>query len=299
MNIVVAGASGFVGPALVPALHADGHAVRRLVRRPAADATEIEWHPGRQELAPSALEGTDVVINLAGENIAGGRWTRAKRERILRSRVDATRTLVLAIAKMKRKPRVFLSASALGFYGNRADEILTESSRIGHGFLSEVCLAWETHAEGAARNGVRTVLLRLGTILGRDGGALAKILPVFRLGVGGPMGDGRQWMSWIALDDVVGAIRHAMANEKLEGPVNVTAPSPVTNAEFSRVLAEALGKRAALRVPAWALFLLFGEMANEALLASTRAQPRRLQETGYKFAQPELAPVLRSLALKA
>lgn len=299
MNIVVAGASGFVGRALMPALAADGHGVRRLVRRPPGAPNEIAWHPGARELDPAVLEGTDVIVNLAGENIAGGRWTSARRERILRSRVEATRSLVTTIGKMSRKPRAFLSASALGFYGNRGDEILTERSGIGHGFLPEVCLAWETHAEGAARHGVRTVLMRFGIILGRGGGALAKMLPVFRLGLGGPLGSGAQWMSWVALDDAVGAIRHGIANASLRGPVNVVAPSPVPNAEFSRALGKALGKRAAMPAPAWALFLLFGEMANEALLASTRAEPRRLQETGYRFAQPELGVLLRSLVLKA
>jgi uncharacterized protein (TIGR01777 family) len=299
MNIVIAGASGLVGSALVPQLPAAGHAVRRLVRRPIANETEIEWRPDEGKLDAEALEGIDAVINLAGENLAAGRWTAARKERILRSRVDATRTLAVAIGKMRRKPRVFLNASAAGFYGDRGDEKVTERSKLGQGFLPGVCLAWETHAEGAARQGVRTVLLRFGVILGRNGGALAKMLPVFRLRLGGPLGDGRQWMSWVALDDVVGAILHAMANERVQGPVNVVAPEPVTNAEFSQALGRVLGRPARLKAPAWALYLLFGEMANEALLASTRAEPRKLQETGYRFHQPELEPALRSILLGA
>jgi uncharacterized protein (TIGR01777 family) len=298
MKVVIAGASGFVGHALVPQLAAAGHTVRRLVRGTAAGDSEIEWHPESGELDPARLEGTEVVINLAGENLAQGRWTNARKERILRSRVDATRTLVAAMGKMKTKPRVFLSASAVGYYGDRGEEKLSERSKFGQGFLSGVCLAWETHAEGAARLGIRTVLLRFGTILGRNGGALGKMLPVFRLGLGGPLGDGRQWMSWVAMDDVVGAILHAIGHDRLQGPVNIVAPEPVTNAEFSRSLGEALGKSARLKAPAWALFLLFGEMANEALLASTRAEPRKLADTGYVFRHPELGPALRSLLLR-
>jgi uncharacterized protein (TIGR01777 family) len=193
------------------------------------------------------------------------------------------------------KPRVFVSASAVGFYGNRGDEVLTEQSTIGLGFLPGVCLAWETHAEGAARNGVRTVLLRFGMVLGREGGALAKQLPLFRLGLGGPLGDGQQWVSWIAMDDLVAAVLAALTNEKLRGPVNVVAPHPVRNAEFTRILGEVLRRPAKIPAPPWALHLAFGDMASEVLLASTRVEPKALVKSGFAFRHPELEPTLRSL----
>lgn len=297
MRIVIAGASGFVGRALLPQLKAAGHEVLTLVRRAARNPGEISWRPEAGELTAERLEGVDAVINLAGENLAAGRWTDARRERILRSRVNATRTLVVAIGKLARKPRAFLSASAVGFYGDRGDEILTEASEMGHGFLPEVCLAWETHAEGAARNGVRTVLLRFGMVLGREGGALAKMLPLFRFGLGGPLGDGQQWMSWIGMDDLIGAMLHALGDEKLAGVVNVVAPTPVRNAEFTRILGSVLRRPTMLPAPAWALHLAFGTMANEVLLASTRVEPRRLERAGFVFRQPELEAALRSLIL--
>ncbi len=209
MRIVIAGASGAVGNVLVPALRRAGHDVRRLVRRAAQAADEIAWNPALGEIDHLEFErgSVDAVINLAGENVAAGRWTARRREAILRSRVDATRTLVVAVQGLARKPTVFISASAVGFYGDRGDEVLSETSAIGHGFLPEVCLAWETHAEGAARNGVRTALLRFGVVLTREGGALGRMRPLFRLGLGGRLGGGRQWMSWVAMDDLVGAIQ--------------------------------------------------------------------------------------------
>jgi uncharacterized protein (TIGR01777 family) len=295
MKILLAGGSGFIGHALRPQLEAAGHQVVSLVRRAARTPAEIFWQPETGELDPAALTGVDAVINLAGENIAGGRWTAGRRERIMRSRVDATRTLVVAIGKLAVKPRVFVSASAVGFYGNRGDEVLTEQSTIGLGFLPGVCLAWETHAEGAARNGVRTVLLRFGMVLGREGGALAKQLPLFRLGLGGPLGDGQQWVSWIAMDDLVAAVLAALTNEKLRGPVNVVAPHPVRNAEFTRILGEVLRRPAKIPAPPWALHLAFGDMASEVLLASTRVEPKALVKSGFAFRHPELEPTLRSL----
>ncbi len=297
MKILIAGGSGFVGRALRPQLKAAGHEVVVLVRRAARTPDEVSWRPEAGELAAGALEGVDAVINLAGENIAGGRWTAARRERILRSRVDATRTLVVAIGKLSRRPRVFLSASAVGYYGDRGDEILPEQSNIGHGFLPEVCLAWETHAEGAARNGVRTVLLRFGMVLGREGGALAKQLPLFKLGLGGPLGDGQQWVSWIAMDDLVAAILHALQDETMRGAVNIVAPNPVRNADFTRILGAVLRRPAKLPAPPWALHLAFGDMASEVLLGSTRAEPRVLSRAGFKFLHPELEPALRSILL--
>jgi uncharacterized protein len=294
MKIVIAGASGLVGSAVEPAARAAGHDVFRLVRgRNAIRPDEIAWDPAAGELDHSRFAGTHGVINLAGENLGAGRWTTARRELILRSRVDATRTLVAAMAKLARKPDVFLSASACGYYGDRGDEVLTEKSGIGQGFLPEVCLAWETHAEAAARVGVRTTLLRFGVILATEGGALAKMLPLFRLGLGGRLGSGRQWMSWIAMNDAVGAIVHALTDSRCVGPMNIVAPGAVTNAEFAAALARALSKPALLPAPAWGLRLALGRMmADEALLASTRAMPKRLREIGFGFRYPTISAAL-------
>lgn len=297
MKIVIAGASGLVGSALIPSLRAAGHDVLRLVRGAGARAPdEIPWQPESGEIDSARLEGIDACINLAGENVGAGRWTAARREAILRSRVDATRTLVGAIGRLTRKPAVLLNASAVGFYGDRGDEVLTETSGIGHGFLPEVCLAWETHANGAARLGTRVAMLRFGVILARGGGALAKMLPLFRLGLGGRLGAGQQWMSWIAMEDVMGVIQHALVNSGCAGPINVVAPRAVTNAEFTRALAGALHRPAFLPVPAWALRAVVGRgMADEALLGSTRVAPQRLEETGYAFRHSTIHTALHAV----
>lgn len=293
MKIVVAGSSGLIGRALVRALRADDHVVIRLVRRPAESPDEVTWNPAQRELDLASCGEVDAIVNLAGENIAAGRWTAARREKILRSRVDATQTLVAACVRLKRKPAVFVSASAVGIYGDRAGEELTEASAAGVGFLPEVALIWETNAEGAARAGIRTALLRFGVVLSREGGALAKLLPFFRLGVGGRLGDGQQWMSWISLADAVGAIQHALVDVRCAGPINVVAPEPVTNGEFTVTLARLLGRTAAFPVPAWVLRLAFGAMADETLLASTRARPERLKEAGFAFRHSTLESALR------
>lgn len=292
LRILVSGASGLIGHALVPFLQTQGHEIRRLVRRAPKDESEIFWDPTRGELDPAKLEGVDAVIHLAGENV-GRRWTSARRERIMRSRVDGTRTLVLALAKLARKPKVFVSAAAVGFYGDRGDEILSERSEIGHGFLPEVCLAWETHAEGAERLGVRTVLTRFGVVLSPAGGALAKMLPVFRAGVGGRLGAGTQWMSWVSIDDVVGAIYHALLDTRCSGPVNVVGPVPVRNAEFAAALGRVLERPTILPVPASVLRLAFGQMAEETVLISSRVTASKLQETGYEFRHTDLEGALR------
>jgi hypothetical protein len=292
-NVVVAGASGLIGRALVPFLRTQGHTVRRLVRHAPRAADEIFWNPAAGELDPAALEGADTVINLSGENVGASRWTAARREAILRSRVDATKTLVLALKERRERPEVFVSASAVGYYGERGDEVLEETAPIGHGFLPEVCLAWETHAEGAARLGVRTPLMRLGVVLTPAGGALAKLLPFFRAGLGGRAGSGRQWLSWISLDDAVGAIGHAVSDGRCAGPVNTVAPEPVTNAEFAATLARVLRRPAVLPVPAAVLRAALGQMADETLLASTRAVPARLRALGYEFRHPALEAALR------
>jgi uncharacterized protein (TIGR01777 family) len=294
MTIVIAGASGLVGSALTKSLRAGGHEVRRLVRgRGARGADEIAWKPEMGEIDGTRLEGVDALINLAGENLGARRWTVARREAIRRSRIDATRTLVTAVGKLSRKPAVLLNASAVGFYGDRGDEVLTEASAIGHGFLSEVCLAWETTAGGASQFGVRTVLLRFGVILASEGGALEKMLPLFRLGLGGRLGSGEQWMSWVAIDDVVGVVHHALNDARCVGPINVVAPAAVTNVELTRALAAALHRPAMFPVPAWALRAAVGRgMADEALLASTRVAPRRLSEMGYEFRHPTIGQAL-------
>ncbi len=292
-RVLIAGASGLIGRTLAALLETQGHEVVRLVRRTATGAHEVTWDPATGKLDPAALEGVDAVVNLSGENVGSGRWTAARREAIMRSRTDATRTLVVAFQAMARKPAVMVSASAVGFYGERGDEILTEESRIGHGFLPEVCLAWETHAEGAARMGIRTVLLRFGVVLTPAGGALAKMLPPFRLGLGGRVGSGRQWMGWVSREDAVGAIFHALIQPRCRGPMNVVAPAAVTNAGFTAVLARVLGRPAVVPVPALALRAALGEMADATLLASTRAVPQRLRETGFVFRHPTLEGALR------
>lgn len=295
-TIAIAGASGLVGSALAPALTAAGHRVLRLVRRDARDGSEIAWDPALGELDPARLDGVDTVINLAGENIAAGRWTPRRREAIFQSRVDATRTLVAAMKRMARKPETFLSASAVGFYGDRGDDEVDETDGIGAGFLPEVCLAWETHAEGAMTVGIRTVLLRFGVVLAADGGALAKMLPIFRAGLGGRLGAGGQWMSWVSREDVCGAILHLLAHRDVWGPVNMVAPQAVTNREFTTVLGEAVKRPAFVPVPAFALRAVVGRaMADEALLASTRAVPAKLVASGYVFHHPELRAALQAI----
>lgn len=292
MRIVVGGASGLIGRALVPFLRTQGHRVVRLVRGATVADDEIAWNPARGVLDPAQLEGVDAIVNLSGENIAGGRWDEARRERLVRSRVDATRTLVHAVEQISRRPAVFVSASAVGFYGDRGEEELTESSGIGRGFLPGVCLAWETHAESAARLGVRTALMRFGVVLSPADGALAKMLPVFRLGAGGRFGSGRQWMSWVSIEDAIGAIYHALLNSECAGACNVVAPQPVRNREFAATLARVLRRPAFFAVPAPALRFFLGEMADETLLASTRVFPARLLATGYRFRDADLAGAL-------
>jgi len=294
MKIVVAGASGLVGTALVAALRSDGHVVHRLVRRAANAADEIAWDPARGEIDRGHMADVDAVVNLAGENLGAGRWTQARRGRILRSRIDATRTLVAAMLGVTPRPPVFLRASAVGFYGDRGDDKLTEASGPGRGFLAEVCQAWEGAAQPVEEAGGRTVRMRFGVILAANAGALAKMLPLFRFGLGGRLGTGRQWMSWISLEDAVGAIRHVLRDERCHGPVNIVAPGAVTNAEFTRELARVLHRPAFLPAPAWGLRLALGRaMANEALLASTRAEPAELSRVGYAFLQPDLEAALR------
>ena len=294
LRVLIAGASGLVGRALVPLLETQGHEVVRLVRRRTEQAGTVYWNPAAGELDAAKLGAVDAVVNLSGENVGAGRWTVARRQAILRSRIDATKTLVATVTKLARRPAVLVNASAVGFYGDSGDEIVTEASPVGQGFLPEVCLVWETHAEGAARAGIRTALLRFGVVLSPSGGALAKLLPLFRAGLGGRVGAGRQWMSWVGLDDAVGAIYHALVEPRCTGPLNVVAPEAVTNGTFAATLGGVLHRPAVLPVPAGLLRLTFGEMADATLLASTRAVPAQLQATGYSFRQPTLEAALRS-----
>jgi uncharacterized protein (TIGR01777 family) len=291
-KILIAGASGLIGSAAVRFLRETNCEVLRLVRHAPQASDEIAWNPSRGELDPAQLEGIDAVVNLAGENVGAGRWTEARREKILRSRVDATRTLVAAFEKMTRRPQVFLTASATGFYGDRGDEALTEASEVGRGFLPGVCLAWETHAESAVRLGIRTVRLRFGIVLSGEGGALAKMLPLFRMGLGGRLGRGEQWMSWIALDDVTGVIQHVLGDIRCAGAVNVVAPEPVRNREFTTILGRTLKRPAVLAVPATILRVLLGQMAEETVLISTKAVPAKLTTSGYSFRYPKLSAAL-------
>ena len=292
-RILVSGASGLIGTALVAALRSQGKQVIRLVRgHPKAD--EVLWDP----LAPvpaATVSGFDAVVHLTGESVVG-RWTKAKKTAIRESRIQSTRNLAAAISQSDRKPRVFVCASAIGFYGNRGDEILTEASPQGQGFLPEVCGQWEAASSTAASAGVRTVNLRTGLVLSAKGGALASMLTPFKLGLGGRVGAGKQWWSWIHLDDIVAAVQHLMQNESVSGPVNLVGPNPARNAEFTKVLASVLKRPAIFPVPEFALRLAFGKQAaDEMLLASQRVQPGKLGSSGYTFRFPELRAALENL----
>lgn len=296
MRVLVSGATGLIGVALSDALRARGDIVVSLSRNPdRAEAPAVAWDPRGQELAPNALEDVDAVIHLAGESIAAGRWTPEQKDRIRLSRTQGTRLLAEAIAEAPKKPSVFVSASAIGFYGNRDDEALDETSASGTGFLAEVCIEWEAAAEPAREAGVRVVHPRIGIVLAKDGGALEKMLLPFRLGLGGRMGSGQQYMSWIALEDVVGLLLFALDNAELSGPMNVTAPSPATNAEFTRALGRALGRPTLLPLPRFAARLALGEMADELLFFGARVQPATALSAGYRFEHNDLETYLRTL----
>ena len=294
MHIAVSGSSGLIGSALVPSLTAGGHRVSLLVRGLVPGADSIRWDPARGVQDAALLEGLDGVVHLAGENIAG-RWTARRKAEIRRSRVEGTHRLCESLARLARPPKALVSTSAIGYYGDRGDQVLQEDSRAGHDFLAGVCRDWEAATEPAARAGIRVVHLRFGVVLSPAGGALKKMLFPFRMGAGGRIGSGRQFMSWIALDDAVGAIHHALVTESLAGPANAVAPSPVTNVEFTRALARVLRRPAIAPLPALAARLAFGEMADALLLASQRVLPARLQATGYVFRYRDLEGALRHL----
>jgi uncharacterized protein (TIGR01777 family) len=292
MKIAIAGASGLVGSALIPSLTNDGAAITRLVRG-AAKSGEIEWHPNQDQLNEQTLAGFDVIINLAGENIAGGRWTDEQKRKIRDSRVGGTHLLSEAIAKMDVKPSAFICASATGIYGDRDDETLDEQSESGGGFLAGVCREWEKACEPAIKAAVRVVNLRLGPILAREGGMLSKLLTPFKMGMGGKVGSGKQYISWVALEDVVNAIKLAISNQTMRGPVNIVSPNPVTNEEFTRTLGHVLNRPTALAMPAFAARLAFGEMADEMLLASQKVLPKKLLSMGFEFKYPQLEAAFR------
>ncbi len=292
MKIAIAGASGLVGSALIPVLEKDGAAITRLVRS-TPKSGEIEWHPNQDSIEASKLEGFDVIINFAGENIAGGRWTDDQKRKIRDSRVNGTHLMSETIAKLSQKPRAFICASATGIYGDRDDEILDEQSESGSGFLAGVCREWEKATEPASKAGVRVVNLRFGPIMARQGGMLAKLLTPFKMGLGGKVGSGRQYISWVALDDAVSAIELAINDESIRGPLNIVSPHPVTNEEFTKALGHVLNRPTALAIPAFAARLTFGEMADEMLLVSQRVIPKRLTAADYHFQYPDLEAALR------
>jgi uncharacterized protein len=292
--IAVSGSSGLIGSALVPALREAGHYVRCLVRHAPKSAEEIQWTPTARLLDERRLATVDVIVNLAGETI-GKRWTGSRRRAIRESRVRATETVVGAILR-SRRPITLINASAVGYYGDRGDVELTEQSSNGRGYLAEICRDWENTARGASPAGSRIVMLRNGVVLSAKGGALPQMLMPFKLGVGGRIGDGRQWLSWIDLHDMVRAIAFVINDTSIKGPVNVVSPNPVTNREFTATASEMLKKPALFPVPALALKLAFGEMASETILASQRAIPTVLASSGFTFTKPTLRDALSSLA---
>jgi uncharacterized protein len=305
MRILVSGSTGFVGTALIEALEGQGHQIARLVRPGSAQkgasgsrAQSVSWDPDAGQFDAASAEGSDALVHLAGASIAEGRWNDTRKQLLRTSRIDATRQLFGALAKLRRPPRVIVAASAIGYYGSRGDDLLTEASAPGTDFLSGVCRQWETEIARGAEFGARVVTLRFGIILAKHGGALAKMVMPFKLGAGGRLGDGRQWMSWITLPETLRIIQFALETATLMGPVNTVAPNPVRNREFTTILAKTLHRPALFPAPAFALRLALGEMADALLLSSQRVNPSRLKEAGYAFQQPDLAGALADVFRK-
>lgn len=298
MRILISGASGMVGTAAASTLRARGHDVNQFVRPGRSFSHgDVRWDPASGSIDAEALEATDAIIHLAGESIGDARWSEARMKILRESRVSSTRILVDAIASLRQKPRVLLAASAVGYYGDRRDEVLGESSSSGEGFLAALARDWEAESLRAESIGLQVVLLRFGLILSSKGGALPRMVTPFKLGLAGRLGDGKQWVSWIALDDVIGVICAVLADARFRGPVNVVSPAPVRNAEFTNTLARVLNRPAIFPVPAFALRLSLGEMANELLLASQHVVPAKLIQKGYQFRLPQLEPALKSVLM--
>ena len=292
MKILLTGASGLVGKLLIPVLKKDDHQIVRLVRsKDQANENTVYWSPLSGEIEVDRLRHIDAVIHLAGEPIMG-RWTDKKKERIRQSRADATHFLCKQLVQLTPPPRTLIAASAIGYYGNRPDAWVDEDAPSGTGFLPEVCSAWEEATESARKGGIRVVNLRIGIVLSPDGGALAKMLTPFRLGMGGKIGDGKQYMSWLMLEELIGMIQFALRTESLSGPVNAVAPNPVTNLEMTRILGSLVHRPTIFAVPSLAVRILFGEMGIDLLLAGARVKPVRLSEAGYEFKHPDLEQAL-------
>lgn len=305
MHILISGASGLIGSSLAPRLSAAGHRVSRLVRTRRGDhggtgaigttGATIQWDPDSGVLDPSSLSGVDAIVHLGGESIAGGGWTRKRRERIRNSRIRTTRLLAETLARMDPRPSVFVQASAVGYYGNRGEDVLTEASAAGTGFLADLCRDWEAASMPAQDAGVRVTRLRTAPVLSAKGGMLAAILPIFRLGLGGRLGSGRQWMSWISLDDHLSVIERALKDSTMRGSINAVSPEPVRNADFTRALGRALHRPTLVPAPGFALRMaLGGQMAEELLLTSQRVTPEALLAGGFQFAHPRIEEALRA-----
>lgn len=296
MRILVTGATGLVGSALVPALEENGHEVFTVSRRAPGSDHEVQWDPyeGFSDAEAKKLERMDAVVHLAGESIAEY-WSEEKKARLRESRVKGTETLITALAGLESKPKIVISASAVGYYGSRGDEELTEDSGPGEGFLPDICLDWEAEAMKAEEFGARVVLPRIGIVLAKEGGALAKMLTPFSFGLGGTVGEGDQWMSWIALSDLVRLIQFLINNDRMSGPVNATAPEPVTNQEFTKALGKVLNRPTFIPVPGFGVKLLFGEMGERLLLEGCKVLPKKISDGGFKFSFPEVEAALKDI----
>lgn len=294
MKILISGATGLIGKHLIPTLEAKGHEIFSLVRKDPKNDREIQWdsESGFAESEQGKLEGFDAVIHMAGEPIAQT-WTKEKKRLIKESRVTGTRVLVSALDKTKEPPKHFISASAIGYYGNRGDEILTEESAAGEGFLPEICVPWEAEARKAADFGARVVFLRTGIVLSKDGGALAQMRTPFGFGVGGVIGSGKQWMSWLALEDMISVIHYALENTSVRGAINCTAPNPVTNETFTKTLGEVINRPTIIPIPEFGVKFVFGEMGETLLLEGARVIPKKLQDAGFSFKHPDLKEAIK------